>query len=152
MYRDISLYQTHLNFSYDQTLDKRINHSKLSNRKKKEDNSFILNSSKKTKLLSTFSDVRKDSKEDFFDYKPKMYKIIINLYRKHTTDEINKSSDKLHSELKILNSKKDLLRIDYYTKTCPFSPEIINKEAPKVENFYYRLQSWIDKRNINIIK
>jgi len=66
--------------------------------------------------------------------------------------EIEKSTLKLFTDSKIMENKKEILRNDFYRDTCPFKPEINDKNPPNIINFYGRLQNWIDKRNIHTIK
>jgi hypothetical protein len=45
-----------------------------------------------------------------------------------------------------LRERESLL---YYEQTCPFTPKIADSSKPKLENFFNRLQSWVEKRNEN---
>lgn len=69
-----------------------------------------------------------------------------------TPEEIEQSTSKMYQASEIYRTRKDILREHFYTQTCPFTPTIANKDTPKIENFYYRLQDWIDKRNKNTMK
>lgn len=80
----------------------------------------------------------------------------INKYKptKKSSDEIAQLSERLHNEKKVNEIKRKILTNKILSQECPFTPDINEKvEKPKVENFFYRLQNWINTLNnkINII-
>ena len=50
-------------------------------------------------------------------------------------------------EAKLLRDKKINLIIEQQELECPFTPKISNNEEPKVENFYNRLQDWMEVKH-----
>lgn len=75
---------------------------------------------------------------------------ILNKTSFKSPEEIEIVSKRLHDNAERYRNKKLLLQENYYAQTCPFSPEIISREEgviPNMENFFNRLQNWVDKRN-----
>ncbi len=65
-------------------------------------------------------------------------------------EEIELMTKRLHENAERYKKKKILLQESYYSQICPFSPEIISREEGEVanmDNFFNRLQNWVDKRN-----
>ena len=80
----------------------------------------------------------------------------INKYKqsKKSNNEIAQLSERLHNEKKVNEIKRRILTNKILSQDCPFTPDINEKlDKPKVENFFYRLQNWINTLNnkINII-
>jgi hypothetical protein len=67
-----------------------------------------------------------------------------------TPEEIELVSKRLHDNAERYRNKKLQLQESFYAQTCPFAPEIISREEgeiPNMDNFFNRLQTWVDKRN-----
>ena len=70
--------------------------------------------------------------------------------RIRTDEEIDVLSKRLFNNAEKYRNKKIKLSENFYTETCPFTPDIIRREdgeIPNIENFFNRLQVWVDKRN-----
>jgi len=74
---------------------------------------------------------------------------IINSSQNKTQKEIEFISKRLYENAEIRNKKRLDLQDNYFASTCPFTPEIISKgkDIPNINNFFKRLQNWVDKRN-----
>jgi len=74
--------------------------------------------------------------------------------RGRSVDEINCITNRLYDYAARYNFRKRIKEEDYYNSTCPFTPYLINDVyklnniKPSMRNFFYRLQSWVDKRNL----
>ena len=65
-------------------------------------------------------------------------------------EDIEYISKRLFTNAEVLKNKKNILSDKYYSDICPFNPQIIrreNTEAIKIDNFFSRLQNWVEKRN-----
>jgi hypothetical protein len=71
---------------------------------------------------------------------------------KKTAKEVELITSKLYREAQQLKKMKEKETEDYFETVCTFSPKISDGTKPKLENFYKRLQSWIDKRNEKYMK
>ena len=67
--------------------------------------------------------------------------------KKKTTDELIQHSNKLFNDAEKIRVTKEKMVKNFYSESCPFQPNIIDKNKPNVYNFFYRLQRWVDKRN-----
>jgi hypothetical protein len=79
------------------------------------------------------------------DFSKKINKTIFK-----TEEEIEHISKRLYSRAEIYKNRKVMQRDNFYNQTCTFSPDIIrknNEEIPSMNNFFNRLQNWVDKRN-----
>lgn len=77
----------------------------------------------------------------------------MNKYKKDKKpyDEIIKLTERLHNEQKIKLFKKKNLTEKVLEEKCPFTPDINEKlDKPSVENFFFRLQTWINSLNNKI--
>ena len=75
---------------------------------------------------------------------------IINKTIFRTEEEIENMSKRLYDRAAVLRNRKVMQRDNFYLQTCSFSPDIIrknNKEIPSMNNFFNRLQNWVDRRN-----
>lgn len=61
-------------------------------------------------------------------------------------------TNKLYQDSKIKNILRERECDNYYSQICTFTPKIHNNSEPKMENFYVRLQDWLDKRKEKMIK
>ena len=61
-------------------------------------------------------------------------------------------ANKLFKEAETLKVAKEREMENHYAEVCPFTPKISDSSKPKVENFYKRLQGWVEKRNENYQK
>ncbi len=73
-------------------------------------------------------------------------------YRKLTNEESINLSMRLHQEARYLSEKKHLEKQLFLENNYSFKPNIHNKEAPKAENFFIRLQDWIEQTHENSIR
>lgn len=58
--------------------------------------------------------------------------------------------NKLHEEKKKKEEERIKLTDEYFNEIYPFTPNISDKSQPNVNNFFNRLQEWIEKRNNQI--
>jgi len=161
MYNENSLNKT--TFSYEQTLDKRITYSRSASRntgfkKNKTGNSFFTEKIRleqentNTNLNNMTEDINNNTTEenreqtDFSNKSTQLPKVI------RTQKEIENITLKLYTDSKNYENKKEELRKEHFSNTCPFTPYIQDKSIPNVRNFYGRLQNWVEKRNNNTIK
>lgn len=63
--------------------------------------------------------------------------------------EIEVLANKLFKEAETLKVNKEKETENHFAGVCPFTPKISDASKPKVENFYKRLQTWVEKRNEN---
>jgi len=74
--------------------------------------------------------------------------------RVRSVDEINTITNRLYNYAAKYHFNKKRMAEDYYNTTCPFTPELINDVykvhniKPSMTNFFFRLQNWVDKRNL----
>ncbi len=74
--------------------------------------------------------------------------------RVRSVDEINIITNRLYNYSAKYNFNKKRKQEDYYNSTCPFTPSLINDVykihniKPSMTNFFFRLQNWVNKRNI----
>lgn len=66
-----------------------------------------------------------------------------------TEKEIEILSKRLFDNAERYRNKKLKLKENYYSELCTFSPHIKreDKEIPNMDNFFARLQNWVEKRN-----
>ncbi len=72
--------------------------------------------------------------------------------QKKSRKEIEEISLKLYKEAEVMRVTKEREKENHIAVVCPFTPKIIDSSKPKLENFYKRLQTWIERRNENYQK
>lgn len=55
--------------------------------------------------------------------------------------------NRLYIEAKQIKVTKEREATQYFKEVCPFKPKVTDTTEPKLENFYKRLQIWIEQRN-----
>jgi len=81
----------------------------------------------------------------FYNYNYTIY-TNFKLIRKITPEESHNLIIRLYGEANYLKKKKEKAYEEYMGKTCTFSPQINNREEPKPENFFNRLQEWMEQK------
>lgn len=74
--------------------------------------------------------------------------------RVKSVDEINCITNRLYNYAARYDFTKKQKEENFYHDTCPFTPSLINDVykinniKPSMKNFFFRLQNWVDKRNL----
>ena len=64
--------------------------------------------------------------------------------RRLTAEESLNLSVRLYGEANYLREKRKIESNEFIKNNYSFRPNISNKDVPKVENFYLRLQDWME--------
>jgi hypothetical protein len=142
----INLYEKSL-ISKSKSLNK-INSIKLQKEKKlTEECTFKPKLNDSSYFINLKSNINKKNKKSINDDSTKSESIIIKRVKSAT--EINVQTSKLHRLAEKVEEKREKLRKDYYSRLCPFRPIVNDKSPPYMNNFFNRLQNWIEKCNHN---
>lgn len=117
------------------------------------------NSNLESKKISKYSHYHKESlnnRKNKMDYISKTdisdNELSKTVYR--SQEEVSAISNRLHGYAARYNVHKKRMAEDFYSTVCPFTPSLINDVykiyniKPSIKNFFYRLQGWVDKRNL----
>ncbi len=135
---NLSNFNQSVNFSCE-NINKHFNKNKIKYKNKQCNHNPILNHTVnyKDNDKSNLTRVNNNSK-------------ILNKTCFKSPEEIDVLSKRLYDNAEKYRNKKVLLQENYYSQICPFNPEIISRddcEIPNMQNFFNRLQTWVDKRN-----
>ena len=129
-------------FSQEYNFKPAINQSSI-----KRFNTFSNNTSNRYKSSTKLNTITTEQLKELTDIEE------FNKYKKDKKPyhEIIKLTERLHNEQKIKLFKKKNLAEKVLEEKCPFTPEINEKvDKPSVENFFFRLQTWINSLNNKI--
>lgn len=74
--------------------------------------------------------------------------------RLRSVDEINNITNRLYNYASRYRFNRQKRENEYFNNTCPFTPYLINDVykinniQPNIRNFFFRLQNWVDRRNL----
>ena len=143
-----SMYEKGL-ISKSKSLNK-LNNLKLEKEKKiKEECTFKPKLNDSSYFINLKSNVNKKNKININDDSTKSESGIIR--RVKSSSEINIQTSMMYRMASKIEEKKENLRREYYVRLCPFRPIVNDKSPPHINNFFNRLQGWIEKCNKNYL-